>query len=145
MLVGPTGRGKTYAAWAMIRALGDWWRDQGRRPPMLHAHSTSTLLGQLRDIETCQDLHEELGRCWVVLLDDLVTEGGLTPWEAQQVDRIINERYQRELPIIVTSNLPPAELGRAVGERVAGRLAESCWVVPFGGADRRRGDTRAHG
>ena len=143
MLVGPTGRGKTYAAWALVRALADLWRGDERDPFRLCAFSTADLLGRLRDIRACEDLHEALAGCMVLLLDDLVTEGGLTSWEAQQIDRIINARYERDRLVIVTSNLPPAELGRAVGERVAGRFAEACVVVPFTGVDRRRDGTSA--
>lgn len=60
----------------------------------------------------------------VLVIDDLGKERG-TPWVAEQIYAIINSRYERELPIIITtensiSDLKPnyADKGKAILDRL---------------------------
>ena len=50
---------------------------------------------------------------------------------------IIDDRLINEMPIIVTTNLDPDELGNIIGERVADRLKEACFWYKIAGVSRR--------
>ncbi len=72
----------------------------------------------------------------LLILDDLGAEKP-TEWVRERMYEIVNQRYEWMRPIIVTSNLSPAQLAKQVGQRVASRLMEMCEVVELDGRDRR--------
>jgi len=51
--------------------------------------------------------------------------------------RVIDARYNNELPIIVTTNFPPKELMWRIGDWNMSRLVEMCLVVEVKGDDYR--------
>ena len=52
---------------------------------------------------------------------------------------IINERWQDERSVVVTTNLEDREqLRQQLGERTVSRLSEMCAAIPIFGADRRK-------
>jgi len=148
-LAGPVGTGKTHvgfaalAAWCRVTetepqpARTDIW-DTVRYGPTVHAVRATTLLDQLRPgltdtrqaIEDCQNAR-------LLFIDDMGAEKP-SEWTQEKLYEVIDERYARCLPLIVTSNLPPRSLAEHVGERTASRLAEMCTLVPLTGPDRRR-------
>ena len=72
-------------------------------------------------------------------LDDLGVEAS-TPWARAELFQIVNERYDRDLPIIGTSNLSFDELESEslLGRRVTSRLREMCGrAIEMRGDDRR--------
>lgn len=62
--------------------------------------------------------------CGMLVIDDLGAEGTLASWQRQKVDGIINDRYNNQKPIIVTTNLSDLELHEHYSERVVDRLKE---------------------
>lgn len=76
----------------------------------------------------------------ILLLDDLGAEKQ-TDWAAERLYLVINGRYERELPTIVTSNLTVDQLTAMhpeMGARIVSRLLEHYELIPLLGADRRR-------
>jgi DNA replication protein DnaC len=73
----------------------------------------------------------------LVVLDDLGAER-VTDWVQEQLYKLINERYERMLPTVVTSNCSLQELEYRLGGPVVDRLAEMCDVVPVTGRSWRR-------
>lgn len=141
MLSGPTGSGKTYLAYAAVRAVAE----SGTRAYSWSATNLADLFGALRGRPFVQaEAHLiALRDSPLLLLDDLGT-GHLTDWTEEAVYRLINGRYERCLPVVFTSNYPLSSLGPVVGERVASRMAEMVGPMQVAvlGADRRRMSSR---
>jgi DNA replication protein DnaC len=57
----------------------------------------------------------------------------------EQLYALINERYESQRSIMVTTNLPHEELEDQVGQRTISRLTQVCDEVPLYGTDRRYG------
>lgn len=72
----------------------------------------------------------------VLYLDDLGTENA-SEWVKEQLYLVLNERYNWNKPIIVTTNLNAKEIAENYGERFASRLVEMCEIIKFTGKDRR--------
>ena len=74
----------------------------------------------------------------VLHLDDLGVEKR-TEWVLEQLYSIVNERWQDERSIVVTSNIVDLdELREQIGARTVSRLQEMCEVYPVMGADLRQ-------
>jgi DNA replication protein DnaC len=134
LLLGPTGTGKTFQAFGALRALSlsgvacSW-----------SATTAADMYARLRPRHRV-DSEEEFERylkARVLMIDDL---GAAKASEfTEEVNyRLINYRYENEMPTLITSNVLPRELARAVGERVASRLTEMAHRVVLKGEDRRR-------
>ena len=79
----------------------------------------------------------------VLHLDDLGVEKR-TEWVLEQLYSIVNERWQDERSIVVTSNIVDLdELRNQIGARTVSRLQEMCEVYPVMGADLRQQESRA--
>ncbi len=79
-------------------------------------------------------------------LDDLGAEKQ-TEWVLEQLYSIVNERWQNERSILITTNLITLEeLREQVGERTVSRLTQICGgAVPVTGPDMRRPPAGAPG
>jgi DNA replication protein DnaC len=75
---------------------------------------------------------------FLVLLDDFGAENN-TDWVIETIYMIINARYEANLPTLITSNCPPAELTDRIGSRSADRLREMCSIVELSGESWRGG------
>jgi DNA replication protein DnaC len=78
--------------------------------------------------------------CSVDLLhiDDLGAEKR-TEWVLEQLYAIVNERWQEQKSMIVTTNLlDPDELRAQIGARTVSRITEMCVQIPIMGRDRRQ-------
>ena len=96
------------------------------------------------------DLMESLTAADLLVLDDLGTEVP-TEWACERIYLIINQRYNAEKPMIVTSNFRLGEIGRRMnkpkkretvepiitGNRIVSRLAQMCNRVELRGEDWR--------
>jgi DNA replication protein DnaC len=70
-------------------------------------------------------------------LDDLGAEKQ-TEWVLEQLYSLVNERYEEERSIVVTTNLvDTAELEQQIGRRTVSRLTEMTDQLPLFGADLR--------
>jgi DNA replication protein DnaC len=129
-LSGPTGTGKTHIAWAVVRRIAEtrswqFWR-------------STALLDQLRpDAENVMARIHQAQTTGLLVIDDIGAEKP-SAWTQERFYELIDERYVWCRPLVITSNRPPQELGSAVSERVASRLAEMSLVVPVLGTDRRK-------
>jgi len=84
------------------------------------------------------DLFRRLSRVDLLHLDDLGAEKR-TEWVLEQLYAIVNERWQDQRSIVVTTNLQNRdELKAQLGERTVSRLSEMCAAIPIFGADRRK-------
>jgi DNA replication protein DnaC len=95
-------------------------------------YSLPKLLGRIRrtyDAElgeqSYSDLFERLATVDLLHLDDLGAEKQ-TEWVLEQLYAVVNERYERERSLIVTSNVEPDDLEKQLGPRVVSRLVEMC-------------------
>ncbi|MFD9355404.1 ATP-binding protein [Streptomyces sp. NPDC060031] len=134
LIAGPTGSGKTHEAYGAVRSLlgaGVRLRWQAVTSADLHAQSRP------RPNHDPEREIQELGRCPLLILDDLGA-AKQSEWTEELTYRLINRRYAEMLPTLITTNLPTEELRSAVGDRVASRLAEMTTRVILTGPDRRR-------
>jgi len=70
-------------------------------------------------------------------LDDLGAEHR-TDWVLEQLYSIVNERWQDQRAVVVTTNVVDlGELREQIGPRTVSRLAEMCEAFPVYGADLR--------
>jgi DNA replication protein DnaC len=84
------------------------------------------------------DLFRRLSRVDLLHLDDLGAEKR-TEWVLEQLYAIVNERWQEQRSIVVTTNLDNRDqLREQVGARTVSRLSEMCATIPIMGPDLRR-------
>lgn len=134
LLLGPTGTGKTHQAWGAIRALAV----SGVTCRWL-VSTAADIYARLRpragvDAET---EYRTVAHAGLLVIDDLGAAKG-SEWVEEINYRLINHRYERCLPTLITSNVAVRQLGAELGERVASRLTEMAQHVVLEGADRRR-------
>lgn len=135
LIVGSTGVGKSHQAYGAIRALAV----SGVGVSWLYT-TAADLYGALRprpgvDSET---VFERFTGVDLLVLDDFGAAKS-SEWNEEVNYRLINHRYERQKPTLITSNVPPRDLPAALGERVASRLAEMATRVVLRGGDRRLG------
>jgi len=147
-LTGPVGTGKTHAAWMAVRkwcaatgviARGIPQEARGGAvsgPAVIFTRMTD-LLDDLRPGDGARARVRDCQRAALLVIDDLGAEKA-SEWTQERLYSVIDHRYAACLPLVVTSNLPPANVGEQAGDRTASRLAEMCTVVPMTGTDRRR-------
>ncbi|MBE2998729.1 ATP-binding protein [Nocardiopsis sp. HNM0947] len=136
MLWGGTGTGKTHAAYGAVRRIA-------LKGPARFAFVATTfpdLYAALRPgAATDEERERHLRRVLnvpLLLLDDLGTTKS-SAWTEEVTYRIVNQRYNRMLPTLITSNPPPAALPELLGDRIASRLIEMTTRVEMNGQDRR--------
>ncbi len=108
-------------------------------------YPVTRLLAEIKDTYDSQTggnymrLFRRLCAVDLLQLDDLGAEKP-TDWVREQLYSIVNERWQDQQSIVVTTNLTdPDELGEQIGARTVSRLLEICdEPLPIMGADLRR-------
>lgn len=138
LLSGITGVGKTWEAWGMIRACAEGNAILGRscyfRTISHPAFNAAMRPG--RDVAPEQVL-SDLMELELLLFDD-ISAGYNTGWTAENLYRLVDHRWANRKPTIYSTNLKPAELAEAVGDRVLSRLG-SALRISMKGEDRRLG------
>ena len=134
LLKGPTGGGKTHAAFAAVRRLFELGVVVAAKEV-----TVPSLYAQLRprpgvDPET---VFAQYAKAPLLVLDDLGAEWNPTSFVEEVNYRLVNHRYNHMLLTIITSNAPPAEWPDRLGDRVCSRLREMCVQVALKGGDRR--------
>ena len=79
---------------------------------------------------TYDEAFEEVKRVPLLVLDDLGAHS-TSPWAQEKLYQIINYRYNAQLPMVVTTDLPLDELERTE-PRIASRLADTRFSVVLG-------------
>ena len=137
-LFGDTGTGKTTLAMLVSKMAIEAGRS-------VAIYSLPKLLARIRrtyDSEPGGDSYlsffERLTSVDLLHIDDLGAEKR-TDWVMEQLYALINERYESQRSILVTTNLPHTELEDQVGQRTISRLSQVCDEVPLYGSDRRYG------
>lgn len=74
-------------------------------------------------------------------IDDLGAEKR-SDWVLEQLYALVNERYETQRSVLITTNLPHEELEEQIGPRTVSRLTEICDEVAVFGDDRRYGKYR---
>jgi DNA replication protein DnaC len=136
-LMGDTGTGKTTLAMLVSKAA----LAAGRSVAI---YSLPKLLARIRrtyDAEPGQDsylaLFEQLTSVDLLHIDDLGAEKR-SDWVLEQLYALVNERYEAQRSILVTTNLDEAALEEQIGPRTVSRLVEICGdPLPLFGEDRR--------
>jgi DNA replication protein DnaC len=137
-LFGDTGTGKTTLAMLVSKAA------------LAAGHSVAIyslpkLLARIRrtyDSEPGGDSYlaffERLTSVDLLHIDDLGAEKR-SDWVLEQLYALINERYEAQRSVLVTTNLPHEELEEQIGSRTVSRLSQICGEIQLRGLDRRYG------
>lgn len=136
-IYGDVGTGKTHIAYAIAKQAQEWMPTV----PVVFWNTTELLDEMRKDIDRDgyskvrpdERIMESRG---LLFLDDLGAEK-VTDWVGEKLYMMINKRYNEELPMIITSNLPIASLSERIGDRTVSRIVEMCDVVELKGEDRR--------
>ena len=133
---GDVGTGKTLLAMLISKAA----LEAGRSVAI---YSVPRLLAEIKETYEASsgmsymDLFGRLCTVDLLHLDDLGAERR-TEWVLEQLYSIVNERWQDQRPIVVTTNLVLDELREQVGWRTVSRLIEICGdPIPIMGRDLR--------
>lgn len=133
LLMGDTGRGKTWIALAMaLTLLRDGRRVRWVKWPALMADLKATF-GTPRQPS---DVLRPLGTCDALFVDDIGI-GKPSEWAEEIAYMMVDQRSENGRPIAATSNLTERELEAHFGSRVWSRLGAVCRVVKVGGESRR--------
>ncbi len=152
LFVGPSGRGKTHLACAILSELAATKGVGG-----LYVDFSDLLLKIQTSFRPDADQSKESVLTPVVDTELLVLdELGASkphPWVQDVLYNLLNTRYNKKKITIATSNFedevdaPSGEkekLEERLGYRIRSRLFEMCVVVPLRGADFRKTSSRAH-
>ena len=136
ILAGNYGTLKTTMAVAVLRQ----WVDTG------HYGLLVPMCSMIDNLYTMQSLNREewakyearLRSTPLLILDDLGSEGTERGWILAKVDSIITERYNKMLPVIVTTNLNKGELQDTYSARIIDRLRNTSKFIAFNADSQRR-------
>jgi DNA replication protein DnaC len=136
-LFGDVGTGKTSLAMLVSKAA----LEAGRSVAI---YSMPRLLADIRATfdeasdRSYTELFDRLTTVDLLHIDDVGAEKS-SDWVLEQLYAIINERWQEERSIIITTNLDDGALRAQIGSRTISRLEDMCGedVIPIFGADRR--------
>lgn len=146
LILGPTGSGKTWTAAVAVRL---WVRSSaekyeadrkaaGRFSGGYYAEirweNVPDLAREMRDWDSSAEAHARVTNCTLLVLDDLGAEKD-SEFLSERIYAVVSHRYDREEPIIVTSNVS-AEALNEQWPRLASRLLSGT-VIELSGEDRR--------
>jgi DNA replication protein DnaC len=133
---GDVGTGKTSLAMLVSKTALE-----AGRPVAIY--SVPRLLAEIKDTydresgDSYMQLFERVCAVDLLHLDDLGAERS-TEWVLEQLYSIVNERWQNQRSIVVTTNLGLDALREQLGERTVSRLSETCGEpIPIMGGDLR--------
>jgi DNA replication protein DnaC len=135
-LFGDTGTGKTTLAMLVSKEA----LEKGHSVAI---YSLPKLLARIRrtyDAEPGGDSYsaffQRLTSVDLLHIDDFGAEKR-SDWVLEQLYALVNERYEDERSVMLTTNLIVDKLEEQIGGRTVSRLTETCEQVPLFGTDRR--------
>jgi DNA replication protein DnaC len=135
-LFGDTGTGKTTLAMLVSKTATEMGHS-------VAIYSLPKLLARIRrtyDDEAGSDSYgaffERLTSVDLLHIDDFGAEKR-SDWVLEQLYSLVNERYEDERSIMLTTNLTVDKLEDQIGARTVSRLTETCEQIPLFGTDRR--------
>jgi DNA replication protein DnaC len=135
LLIGPCGVGKTHLAIGILKEL--LHREYSGLYFNIIALLDAIKASYDRDLKATQGINLEIDLdADVLIIDDLGAEK-MSAWVADRLYAIINQRYERNRTLILTTNLDYARLGDRVGQRIISRIYEMCILHPCKGEDYR--------
>lgn len=153
IITGSTGSGKTMLAAAIGNVLIDeTYIDPyeaelvgpgGVRPKEWSPVRMAKVVDMLADIKsgydngTAQETIDRFKAVRLAILDDLGAERP-TEWAVERLFEIVDARYVKKLPMVVTTNCTPADLSAKLGSRIVDRLYEMCAQVTIKAGSQRR-------
>lgn len=134
LFCGPVGTGKTFYAGCIANALIE-------KLVSVLITSFSSIISSLQALSYGEDKNEifkKLQEPDLLILDDCGIERG-TEYIIEQMFLIVDARYRSNKPLIITTNLTPAELttNELKYARIYDRILENCIQIPVIGASRR--------
>ena len=87
--------------------------------------------------ETERGVMAPLEQAELLVLDD-VGAYKVTEWNENLLFTLIDSRYRRRLPTVITCNSTPLQLREILGDRAMSRLSETCRIVHNTAGDYRR-------
>jgi DNA replication protein DnaC len=134
--MGDVGTGKTTLA--MIVA-----KEALRRGHSVAIYSVPRLLSRIRASVYSEarddpylELFTKLATVDLLHLEDLGAQKQ-TDWVLEQLYSLINERYERQRSLVVTTNTSTEDLAEQIGQRTLSRLSEMTQQLPLFGRDHR--------
>jgi DNA replication protein DnaC len=134
MLSGRVGRGKTWLAYAALRAVAE----SGCEHAAWAGGTVASVFTRLRPNsgEQRATVLRELTTAPILLLDDLGAVKD-SAWTEETILDLIDTRVVRNAPMVITTNATPGELRAAIGDRALSRLTGACIEARVDGKDRR--------
>jgi DNA replication protein DnaC len=137
-LMGDVGTGKTSLAMLVSKAALEIGRSVAIYSlPKLLARVRRTYDAELGE-QSYLEFFERLTSVDLLHVDDLGAEKK-SDWVLEQLYALVNERYESQRSIVVTTNLDEVALREQIGARTVSRLVEMCSerMVPMYGNDMR--------
>lgn len=140
LFYGDIGVGKTFFA----ACIANYLIDHGTS--VLMSNVSRLMSGMAQDFGNGErKIMEDVTTIPLLILDDLGTERG-TEYAVEKLQAMIDARYRSGKPLIVTTNLTPADLKHPTDvryKRVYDRVLEMCYPVLVTGESRREARARA--
>ena len=135
LLMGPVGTGKSFFAGCIANAL----LEQGERVMMTNF---SRILNEITSYQADKNqIIQNLVDYPLLIIDDLGIERN-SEFALEQVYNVIDSRYCKMLPLIVTTNLGLNEMKSTdldtAHQRIYSRILEMCVPIYCGGEDKRK-------
>ena len=132
MLFGSYGTGKTHLA----AAIANYVIDVFGMPVMF-----DTWVGHLNELKAefdggKKEYADKMKSVPLLIIDDFGKEKP-TEWNKEVLFDVINARYERYLPVIITTNLTWNEVEKHIDDAVQSRLIEICDSIQMSGEDMR--------
>lgn len=136
ILAGGYGTMKTTMAVAVLQEL----ISQGRSGLMIPMCSLMDNLYTMRSLnrEEWARYEMRIRSTPLLIIDDLGSENTDQSWVLAKVDSIITERYNKMLPVIMTTNLNKEELNGTYSGRIMDRLRNTSKYIAFYAESQRR-------